>query len=263
MKPPVRHPKSAALASSLLALFAVFLPFSGRPVGAVPLRTGWYPSASAPLSVRLQQALNTPGGVALSDLLAGEYASDLESRFRIFSARFPDARWSVNQAKPLLDGRPTFEVVVSGTLNSGGLTYALEASQRLVLQSEGKRIIGEEVISEQSILSSASKPLPISLLIPDAVLTGSRYDVDVVLDRPLGNAMVAGGLIGLTPVQVSLQSTPEIQLSPMHGGGLFKSVQAPFTPGSQTWAVMLVHPDGLITVTKRVRVVSNEEELTL
>ncbi|HGY5534825.1 MAG TPA: hypothetical protein ACN46O_06700 [Prochlorococcus sp.] len=263
MKPPVRHPKSAALASSLLALFAVFLPFSGRPVGAVPLRTGWHPSASAPLSVRLQQALNTPGGVALSDLLAGEYASDLESRFRIFSARFPDARWSVNQAKPLLDGRPTFEVVVSGTLNSGGLTYALEASQRLVLQSEGERIIGEEVISEQSILSSASKPLPISLLIPDAVLTGSRYDVDVVLDRPLGNAMVAGGLIGLTPVQVSLQSTPEIQLSPMHGGGLFKSVQAPFTPGSQTWAVMLVHPDGLITVTKRVRVVSNEEELTL
>ena len=261
----MRHPKSAALASSVLALFAVLLPWPllGRPVGAESLRKSSYQAGSAPLRIRLQQALNTPGGEALSGLLAGEYASDLESRFRVFSARFPDARWTVNQASPLQDGRPTLEVAVSGSRQSEGLTYALEASQRLVLQAEGERIIGEEVISEQSILSSASPPLPISLLIPEAVLTGSRYDVDVVLDEPLGNAMVAGGLIALTPVQVSLQSTPEIQLAPMHGGGLFKSVQAPFTPGSQTWAVMLVHPDGVITVTKRVRVVSNEEELTL
>ena len=131
----------------------------------------------------------------------------------------------------------------------------------MALLTEGKLITGEEVISEQSILRSASKPLPISLLIPDAVLTGSRYDVDVIFDEPLGHAMVAGGLIALTPAQVSLQSTPDIQLAPMHGGGIFKSVQAPFTPGSQTWAAMLVHPDGVITVTKRVRVVSNEDEL--
>ena len=43
----------------------------------------------------------------------------------------------------------------------------------------------------------------------------------------------------------------------MGGGGLFKSVQAPQVPGSQTWALMLVHPDGLVTATKRVRVVSS------
>jgi hypothetical protein len=47
----------------------------------------------------------------------------------------------------------------------------------------------------------------------------------------------------------------------MGGGGLFKSVQAPFQPGVQTWAAMLVHPDGVVTVTKRVRVVSDRSEL--
>ncbi len=227
------------------------MPLIGRAADAVPLST------------RLQQALNTPGGEALSGLLTGEYASDLESRLRIFSARFPDARWSVRSAGPLKDGRSTFEIDVSASRQAESLSYALEASQRLALltEGEGSLITGEEVISEQSILRSASKPLPISLLIPDAVLTGSRYDVDVIFDQPLGHAMVAGGLIALTPAQVSLQSTPDIQLAPMHGGGLFKSVQAPFTPGTQTWAAMLVHPDGVITVTKRVRVVSNEDEL--
>ena len=95
------------------------------------------------------------------------------------------------------------------------------------------------------MLTSASKPLPISLLIPDTVLTGSRYDVDVVVDQPLGKSLLAGGLISVTPQQVLEQKSPDIQLEPLGGGGLFKSVQAPFQPGSQVWAALLVHPDGV------------------
>ena len=108
---------------------------------------------------------------------------------------------------------------------------------------------------------SASSPLPLTLLIPDAVLTGARYDVDVVLNEPLGDALVAAGLTALTPEQVRDQRSPDIQLEPMGGGGLFKSVQAPFEPGVQTWAAMLVHPDGVITVTKQVRVVEERSQL--
>jgi hypothetical protein len=44
---------------------------------------------------------------------------------------------------------------------------------------------------------------------------------------------------------------------------LFKSVKAPYQPGSQTWAALVVHPEGVITVTKRVRVVSDKSQLRL
>ena len=54
---------------------------------------------------------------------------------------------------------------------------------------------------------------------------------------------------------------PSLRLEPMGGGGLFKTVQAPQTPGSQFWAAMLVHPDGVVTMSKRVRVVSSKQEL--
>ncbi|MEC7382391.1 MAG: hypothetical protein VYE16_05200, partial [Cyanobacteriota bacterium] len=94
----MRHLKPIALASSLLALCSALMPLLGRAADAVPLST------------RLQQALNTPGGEALRGLLTDEYESDLESRLRIFSATFPDARWSVRPAEPLKDGQPTFEV---------------------------------------------------------------------------------------------------------------------------------------------------------
>ena len=112
----------------------------------------------------------------------------------------------------------------------------------------------------QSLLRSGDQPLPVSLEIPDAVLTGSRYDVDVIFEQPLGQAIVAGGLIPLTPQEVVEQARPNLRLEPMGGGGLFKTVQAPQTPGSQFWAAMLVHPDGVVTMTKRVRVVSSKQD---
>jgi hypothetical protein len=38
-------------------------------------------------------------------------------------------------------------------------------------------------------------------------------------------------------------------------------VQAPLKPGSQTWAVLLVHPKGIVSTTKRVRVVADKASL--
>jgi len=53
-----------------------------------------------------------------------------------------------------------------------------------------------------------------------------------------------------------------VQLDPLAGGGLFKQVQAPQRSGVQAWAVMLVHPDGVVTATKQVRVVDTNAEIT-
>ena len=117
------------------------------------------------------------------------------------------------------------------------------------------------MIREQALLRSGEVDLPVSLLIPDAVLTGQRYDLDVLIDEPLDGAIVAGGLVALTGQQVSALESPDLQLGALGGGGLFKTVQAPFTPGSQTWAVLLVHPKGLVSATKRVRVVTDKAQL--
>jgi threonine dehydratase len=102
----------------------------------------------------------------------------------------------------------------------------------------------------------------VSVLIPDAVLTGQRYDVDVVFDDPLDGAVAAGGLAAITPEQISALESPDLELAALGGGGLFKSVQAPLQPGSQTWAVLLVHPKGIVSTTKRVRVVADKAALT-
>ena len=123
-------------------------------------------------------------------------------------------------------------------------------------------MVEEDVLEEQTLLRSGTAELPITVQIPDAVLTGSRYDIDVIFEEPLGQAVAAGGLIELTPDQRLEQQSPLVQLAPLGGGGLFKQVQAPQRSGVQAWAVMLVHPDGVVTATKQVRVVDTNAEIT-
>ena len=110
-------------------------------------------------------------------------------------------------------------------------------------------------------MRSGTARLPISVRLPRAVLTGSRYDIDVIVDEPLGSAMLAGGLTQLDEQASGGSVQPNIQLEPLGGGGLYKRVQAPQTPGVQTWAVMLVHPDGVVTATHRVKVAADDAEL--
>ena len=50
-------------------------------------------------------------------------------------------------------------------------------------------------------------------------------------------------------------------LKPIASGGLFKSVRAPFEEGDQRWSALIAHPEGIVSVTKMVRVISNNETL--
>ena len=213
-------------------------------------------------SARLQDALNAGEAEALQSLLSPELLEPFQSRYSRFLEEFPDASWTVRPLAKRRDGRRSLELVVRGEREGDGLRYRLDASQRLAVRIEAGRMLEQEVLSEQSLLHSGAAAVPVTLAIPDAVLTGSRYDVDVIVDQPLGKAVVAGGLLSLTAEQVDQQIRPDLSLEPMGGGGLFKTVQAPQRPGLQNWAAMLVHPQGVITVTKRVRVVSDRNELS-
>jgi hypothetical protein len=230
---------------------------------ALPAHASTGPSA-AQLQA-LEMALN--GNGELSGVLENGPGLDVtlvELRRRSLLRQFPDARWQLSAGKALRDGRSTVQLLVTGSRQDGPTRYRLNAQQQLLLSSSGGtggRINGQTVIREQTLVRSGEADLPVSLLIPDAVLTGQRYDVDVVFDEPLEGAIAAGGLVALTAQQVNALESPDLQLGALGGGGLFKSVQAPYTPGFQTWAILLVHPKGIVSATKRVLVVADKTQL--
>jgi hypothetical protein len=168
----------------------------------------------------------------------------------------------VQPGAPLKDGRSTTQINVTGSREEGPYRFRFEAQQQLVLGDGGSRFNSQEVIRESSLLRSGESDLKVSLLIPDAVLTGQRYDVDVVFDEPLDGAVVAGSLKPVTAGELLRLRTPDLQLEALGGGGIFKSAQAPYQPGSQTWAVLLVHPKGIVAASKQVRVVADRAALS-
>ena len=212
----------------------------------------------------LESALNARDDAALTSLLQAGPGLDpglLRQRRQLLRQQFPDASWRVRPGQPLRDGRSTVTLQVSGSKVLGGSTYRLDAQQTLILQSDGRHLIGQSLLSESSLLRSGEKVLPVLLQIPDTVLTGQRYDVDLIVQDPLDGALVAGGIAPVTPQQVAAMESPPLELGALGGGGLFKTVRAPQTPGSQTWAVLLVHPQGVVAATKRVRVVGDRRAL--
>jgi hypothetical protein len=218
--------------------------------------------ASAAQLQSLEAALNGEG--SLDSVLESGPGIDpqlVELQRRALLASFPDARWRLSAGRSLRDGRKTVDLQVMGSRQEGPTRYRLQANQQLVLSSNGSRINGQTVLREQALLRSGDADLPVSLQIPDAVLTGQRYDVDVVVDEPLNGAIMAGGITAVSGQQRASLTSPGIDLGALGGGGLFKTVQAPFSPGEQTWAVLLVHPQGVVSATKLVRVVADKSQL--
>lgn len=221
-------------------------------------------SPSAGQLQSLETALNSPDDGALNSLLQpgpGLDPRQIRARRLTLRQQFPNARWQVLPASPLRDGQATVTVTVSGTRTAGATTYRLQSEQQLALTSDGQRINGQTVLREQSLLRSGEQSPSVTVQIPDVVLTGQRYDVDVIFDEPLDGALLAGGLAPVSPEQVATQVSPNLELTTLWGGGLFKSVQAPLSPGSQTWAVLLVHPKGVISASKLVRVVGDRRAM--
>lgn len=246
MPQPRRLP---ALLLGALLLVPVFGPAAARAASPTPAQL-----------LALEAALNSPDDAALNTLLSqgpGLSPEEVKRRRQQLRQQFPNARWEVKAGPPLRDGQASVTLKVSGTREQGGSIYRLDAEQRLSLQTDGQRFNSQTIWREQSLLRSGENSPSVSLNIPDAVLTGQRYDVDVVFDDPLEGALLAGGIQTISPEQVAALESPRLDLAPLGGGGgLFRVVQAPQTPGFQTWAVLLVHPKGVVSATKRVRVVS-------
>jgi hypothetical protein len=242
-------------------------PWPGRLSALAALLGGLALLNASPASARLttgfvqelEEALNSGDESAIAILVQGSdglIRSDLESRYAQLRERFPDSRWSLSLGPDQADGRSTLEVKVEGSSSRDGRSFRLNASQTLAVNSDGTTLGDQEVLSEESVVHSGERDLPVSLMVPDTVLTGQRYDFDVLMDEPLSDAVLAGGLAELTPEQLSSGEGPDLKLGALNAGGIFKTIQAPYRPGSQSWAVLLLHPQGTVSISRMVRVVN-------
>ena len=165
---------------------------------------------------------------------------------------FPDSKWKIKRLKSNIPNKEILRIKVSGEKIVNGEMHILESDFDYVFSVLNGKIDEGTIKNLFTTIRNDDKKIDISFKIPDKVLTGSKYDIDIILNKPLEEVIIAGAI---KPHQVNSFFEQEILLEPLASGGIFKMTRAPSKPGVQIWSGIIAHPEGMITFTKSIDIV--------
>jgi len=165
---------------------------------------------------------------------------------------FPDSKWKIKRLKSNIPNKEILRIKVSGRKIVNGEMHILESDFDYVFSVLNGKIDEGTIKNLFTTIRNDDKKIDISFKIPEKVLTGSKYDIDIILNKPLEEVIIAGAI---KPHQVNSLFEQEILLEPLASGGIFKMTRAPSKPGIQIWSGIIAHPEGMITFTKSIDIV--------
>ena len=165
---------------------------------------------------------------------------------------FPNSKWKIKRLKSNIPDEDILRIKVSGEKIVNGEINILESKFDYLFSIVNGKISEGIIKNLFTTIRNDNKKIDISFKIPDRVLTGSKYDIDIILNKPLEEVIIAGAI---KPHQVNSLFEQEILLEPLASGGIFKITRAPSKPGMQIWSGIIAHPEGMITFTKSIDIV--------
>ncbi len=165
---------------------------------------------------------------------------------------FPDSEWEIKRLESNIQNKEILRIKVSGRKIINGEKHILESDFDYVFSVLNGKIDEGTIKNLFTTIRNDDKKIDISFKIPEKVLTGSKYDIDIILNKPLEKVIIAGAI---KPHQVNSLFEQEILLEPLASGGIFKMTRAPSKPGIQIWSGIIAHPEGMITFTKSIDIV--------
>ena len=165
---------------------------------------------------------------------------------------FPDAKWEIIKSNSINANQHKLEMKLYGSKILNGKEFKLQSSFCFVFNLDNGLIKQSNIKNNLTIIRSDNNQIDIKISIPDKVLTGTNYEIDIILNQPLEETIIAGGIKEYQEGKLLNQSIP---LEPLATGGIFKVSRAPLVPGIQTWTGIIAHPSGLVSFTKTVNIV--------
>ena len=165
---------------------------------------------------------------------------------------FPDSKWKIKRLKSNIPNKEILRIKVLGKKIVNGEIHILESNFDYVFSVLNGKVDEGTIKNLFTTIRNDDKKIDISFKIPDKVLTGSKYDIDIIINKPLEEVIIAGAI---KPHQVNSFFEQEILLEPLASGGIFKMTRAPSKPGIQIWSGIIAHPEGMITFTKSIDIV--------
>ena len=179
---------------------------------------------------------------------------NFKNKFFKLIKEFPDAKWEIIKSNLINANQHRLDMRLYGSKNLNGKKFKLESRFDFVFNLDNGFIKQGNIQNNLTTIRSDDNKIDIKISIPDKVLTGSKYDIDIILNQPLEETIIAGGIKEYEEGKLLNQSIP---IEPLATGGIFKVSRAPLLPGLQIWTGIIAHPSGLVSFTKTVNIVED------
>ena len=205
------------------------------------------------LGNQLEEFLNQNEYDLLKNLFLQKSLKKFDKQYLDYTKKYKDSKWSINTInndhnKTLLDIRVTSIRKISNQI------YNINSKQIIEIETFKNKIKSYKILNSESTLNSQNSPLVVKIISPEKVLTGERYEINLIIEKPLDNSFIASGMIVLKNKDKINLSSYKFGIKPNQSGGLFKYIQAPLDPGFQTISAIITHPEGIYSITKRIKV---------
>ena len=205
------------------------------------------------LSNRLEEILNLRNNKSIKNIFLQKSFNKFNKHYQEFKVKYKDAKWSIQPIRNYKN-KSILAINIIATREIHDQVYTLHSKQKVMVETDKNKIRGYEVINEESILKSQNSSLEITFISPENVLTGEKYEVNLIIEKPLDKSLTASGIIILKNEKNMNISNVIYGIRPNQSGGLFKYIQAPLQPGIQTISAIITHPEGIYSITKKIKV---------
>ena len=200
----------------------------------------------------LENALNSQNLQLIKSNFKEEEKLKIDEKFTALIRDFPNSKWQINQLSREKSNKRIFKIKVNGKKIVNGESYSLESNFNYFFSIDNEKIKNGTIKNLFTTIRNDQDKIDILFRIPDKVLTGTRYDIDIILNEPLSEVIIAGGIASHEDESYIKQ---EIDIKPLVSGGIFKTTRASSMPETQIWSGIIVHPKGIISFTKSVEIV--------
>jgi len=199
----------------------------------------------------LENSLNARDLDFIKKNFRNDESQSITKQFSKIINDFPESKWKIKKLKSNIPNKDILRIKVFGEKIVNGEIYILNSNFDYLFSIVNGKINEGLIKNLFTTIRNDDNKIDISFKIPDKVLTGSKYDIDIILNKPLEEVIIAGAI---KPHQINSFFEQEILLEPLSSGGIFKMTRAPSKPGIQVWSGIIAHPEGMITFTKSINI---------
>ena len=199
-----------------------------------------------------EDALNTGNLELIKNYFKEVENLKIEKKFTEIIKDFPNSKWEIKRLSEGNSNEKIFKIRVNGNKIINGEKYFLESNFEYLFSTHNDQINYGNIKNLFTTIRNDQNKIDIIFRIPDKVLTGTKYDIDIILNEPLGDVIIAGGIISHQEESYLKQ---EINIEPLASGGIFKTTRASSKPTTQIWSGIIAHPQGIISFTKSIEIV--------